>query len=144
MNGRRDPNAKRHANAADESFAVIGATNEDTIGGFEMRLVQLPIDALAEMQSTVPTMRKLSKLLGRPLPSMRWVEVYFAASFLTERPKDPDLDKFSSIYYMNETALRVCRHFGLKVPNVVKVVKRRDLPRGLGKLVEFPWMVRAA
>jgi hypothetical protein len=134
-------NGTRHSKADDE-FAVIGVTNQDTINGLDFRLTHLPIDAAMEMSSTVPTLRKLGKILGRPVAETRWVEVYFAASFLTERSEDPQLDKFPTVYYANKTALGVCRRFGLQLPKVIKVVKRSDLPRDLGKVVEFPWVIR--
>jgi len=134
---------KRQADA-DDQFAVLGISTEDTLRGFEMAVVNLGINATMELSSLAPKLRQLARVLRRPVARERLVEVYFAANFLTGRTDDPLLKKFSTVYYMNKAAFDLSRHFGLTLPKVLKVAKRSELPRNIGNVLVFPWISRAA
>ena len=94
----------------EDTFHVIGFTNQDLLSGAHMRLMQR---------------------LGGPGPKL--VEVYFLDAVTAPNPAAFKLyGEYLAVYFYNDTALALSRDYGIQLPPAIAKITRAGLPLGTG------------
>jgi hypothetical protein len=103
-------------------FHVIGFTSQDPLAGAPPQLIK--------------------RLLGMPArPSgKKLVEIYFLDPLVARDPAALKMyGNYLSVFFYSDTALKLSKRLGIKLPPVIATTTREQLPLGLGTSLITPF-----
>ena len=119
-------------------FYVIGFTRADIAAGALRNLISLSLKSLEQMTKLHQRVGPLAIAAARGLVVKERIEVYFESP-LDAEPSRNFLNEYGENYqtvqFMNETAMRLCIEFGINLPNMIRIVRRNELPTQYGTMV---------
>jgi len=122
----------------DDISYVIGFTRGDVAVGAFRNLISLSLKSLEQMTKLHQRVGPLAIAAARGLVVKERIEVYFESP-LDAEPSRNFLNEYGENYqtvqFMNETAMRLCIEFGINLPNMIRIVRRNELPTQYGTMV---------
>lgn len=122
----------------DDNFYVIGFTRGDIAAGALRNLLSLSLKSLEQMTKLHKRVGPLAIAAARGLVVKEPIEVYFE-SLLDAEPGRNFLkeygENYETVQFLNETAMRLCIEFGINLPNIIRIVRRDELPPHYGTMV---------
>jgi hypothetical protein len=129
-----------------DRFRVFGFTREDVISGQAFGIMRLPMIALRNMVelneqfgplAVAERLHKVAKEEGQ-------VYVSPISSDGTKSVYDKLDGQFQLIYFLNDTAFRLCAENQITLPPAIHETARAYLPHGLAVAARFPHYIRVA
>lgn len=122
----------------DDIFYVIGFTRADIASGALRNLLSLSLKSLEQMTRLHQRVGPLAIAAARGLVVKEPIEVYFESPLDAEPSRNFRKEygeNYETVQFLNETAMRLCNEFGISLPNVIRIVRRSELPTQYGTMV---------
>ena len=122
----------------DDIFYIIGFTNADIASGALRNLLSLSLKSLEQMTRLHQRVGPLAIAAARGLVVKETIEVYFESPLDAEPSRNfrnEYGENYQTVQFLNETAMRLCIEFGINLPNMIRIVRRNELPTQYGTMV---------
>jgi hypothetical protein len=122
----------------DDIFYVIGFTRADIASGALHNLTSLSLKSLEEMRKLHQRVGPLAIAAAHGLVAKETIEVYFESALDAEQGRNfrnEYGEDYQTVQFLNETAMRLCREFGINLPNLIRTIRRNQLPLQHGTMV---------
>ncbi len=119
-------------------FYVIGFTRAAIAAGALRNLISLSLKSLEQMTKLHQRVGPLAIAAARGLVVKEPIEVYFESPLDAEPSRDFRKEygeNYQTVHFLNETAMRLCIEFGISLPNMIRIVRRNELPPHYGTMV---------